>query len=81
MEDHPNSCFCHEAPSYYIVPLLIPEGLSRRLLEADAGVDSSLTFELMWAIDQGHPWQEHHDWEAVRERVRDVLTRYAAQLK
>jgi hypothetical protein len=72
--------FYHETAEHYVIPLLIPETLRRRLSAVERNV---LVGRLQWAITQGDSrveFAESYDWRAAKSRVEAVLIEYGETL-
>ena len=74
--------FYHEAAEYYVIPLLIPDTLRRRLSQPPS-TETGWPERLQWAITQGDSrieFADGHDWHAAKARVDAVLLDYGESL-
>ncbi len=72
--------FYHETAEYYVIPLLIPATLKRRLSAIDR---NQLTARLQRAIAQGDSrveFADGHDWNAAKARTEAVLQEFGESL-
>lgn len=75
--------FLHEAPAYYILPLLMPRSLRRRIGRGEINM-SSVDTDLQRAIENRQGLRcysdPEYDWAAARSRVEAVLAGYGERL-
>jgi hypothetical protein len=89
LNDAGDGLFYHEDELYWILRLLVPDDLARRLIQQRTrgtcnDLDEVLFQELHPAIMGGHRevnWgTPEYDWDAAKKRVEQVLAKYGAAL-
>lgn len=75
----PEDIFFHETPQYWIIPVLVPDELRRRLSAADV---RNVEVRILGAFNDSHHYEfpPGTDWLPFREKIECILHEYGAHL-